>query len=488
MHEPTASPRWRETCSTPVLGATRQRRGRLRFPRGLIVIAVALGVLAIPAYAFAAPRHSSAKVTHSARSHRSRRPGDRNPRLSPEVRYTGQGPTGYTVTFQYWDPSATSVQIKGEWYFSSPSQTTTTSSQGLLPSQWSPGDFPIPYPNATAANWPVTAMTKNSRTGVWSYTTPLPSGVFTYGFFVNCSSSTQTGCTEISDPSNPPWNDHNGVSTGSVEPTSQVYVPSDPRFHTVNYWWQASTYPRGALGDVTYPSPTHVSPAGQNYLAIYTPPGYDPGRAAQYPTLYLSHGGGGNEVDWATQGDLRNIMDNLIDTGQIEPMVVVMPNENGYLQSTDPANPFAPNDQDLINNIIPYVQSHYDVSPSASERAVAGPSMGGAIVNTLMLNDTGEFAYYGVMSPGQWNHPTSPYAIPPLTPAQITAMQQVTGIYLGGGWQDPIHSWASGEAATLVSGQIPLTPDFINGGHEWYVWRILLHDFLTRVAFQPVPG
>jgi len=31
-------------------------------------------------------------------------------------------------------------------------------------------------------------------------------------------------------------------------------------------------------------------------------------------------------------------------------------------------------------------------------------------------------------------------------------------------------------------------PDFINGGHEWYVWRILLRDFLTRVAFFPVVG
>ena len=56
---------------------------------------------------------------------------------------------------------------------------------------------------------------------------------------VNCSSSTQTGCTEISDPSNPPWNVRHGVTAGSTEPSSKVYVPSDPRFHTVNYWWQA---------------------------------------------------------------------------------------------------------------------------------------------------------------------------------------------------------------------------------------------------------
>jgi len=99
---------------------------------------------------------------------------------------TDRPPTGYAVTFRFRDPSATSVQIKGEWYFSSPAQTTTSSSQGLLPFQWSPGDFPIAYPNSYEPNWPVTNLTKDPRTGVWSYTTPLPSGVFTYGFFVNC--------------------------------------------------------------------------------------------------------------------------------------------------------------------------------------------------------------------------------------------------------------------------------------------------------------
>src|SRR5579871_3704862 len=60
--------------------------------------------------------------------------------LKPKVRWTGRGPTGYQVTFSYYAPSATSVQIKGEWYFSNQAGTTTSSSLGLLPAQWSPGD------------------------------------------------------------------------------------------------------------------------------------------------------------------------------------------------------------------------------------------------------------------------------------------------------------------------------------------------------------
>jgi enterochelin esterase-like enzyme len=385
------------------------------------------------------------------------------------------------VTFHYWDPSATSVQIKGEWYFSSPAGTTTTSSQGLLPSQWSPGDFPIDYPNAPAANWPVITMTKSWPTGAWTYTTPLPSGTFTYGFFVNCSSPTQTGCTEISDPSNPPWNTQNGTTTGSVEPTSQVYVPSDPAFDTVDYSWQARNDVHGSLVDVTYSSPESISPPGTHPLAVYFPPGYKAHQATPYPTLYLSHGYGGNEVDWTTQGDATNILDNLIDTGQIQPIVVVMTDFNGFPGDclSNPAPWVAAYDQDLIDNVIPYVQAHYDVSSSVSERAFAGLSCGGGLANSLLYNDTSEFGYFGVMSP----YP----GVSTPTATQVTALQKV-GILVGGGWQDPIHSYVSSEVATLEGNDVGVFPDFVNGGHEWYVWRILLDDFLTRVAFFPVLG
>jgi enterochelin esterase-like enzyme len=402
-------------------------------------------------------------------------------KFSPQVVHTGRAPTGYVVTFRYFDPTATSVQIKGEWYFSSPGQTTTTSSQGLLPSQWKPGDFPIAYPNSPAANWPVVSMTRDPKSGVWTYTTPLPSGVFTYGFFVDCTSPTQTGCTEVYDPSNPPWNVHNGISTGSVEPTSQVYVPSYPRFDTVNYWWQAPARQRGKLMDVSYASPQSIDPVGTHPLAVYLPPGYDPSRSTPYPTLYLSHGYGGNEIDWTTQGDAANIIDNLIDTGQIQPMVVVMTDFNGFPGDclSNPAPWIAAYDADLLGNVVPYVQGHYNVSTDPTQQAFAGLSCGGGLANSLLYDDTSEFGYFGVMSP--YPGVTTP------TASQVTALEKV-GILVGGGWQDPIHSFAASEVTTLRGSGVGVFADFANAGHEWYIWRILLRDFLTRVAFYPVLG
>ena len=130
------------------------------------------------------------------------------------------------MTFRDSAPTATSVRIEGEWNSSSPARTTMAGSEGLLPTQWRPGDFPIAYPNSTSRNWPVNVMAEDHRTGVWSYTTPLPSGVFTYGFYINCPDPAVQSCTEVSDPSNPPWNTRGGVTAGSVEASSQVYVPS----------------------------------------------------------------------------------------------------------------------------------------------------------------------------------------------------------------------------------------------------------------------
>ena len=358
---------------------------------------------------------------------------------------------------------------------------------GLPPARWRPGDVPIQSPNSTNPNFPAADMRQAGHSGLWTYTTPLPSGVFIYGFYVNCPTADQTGCAEIPDPANPTWATRRGVVDAASIPISTVNVPSDPRFHTVDYSWQRPTDRQGRLAHVTYPSPGHLTPVGQNYLVVYTPPGYDPGRAKPYPTVYLNHGGGENELGWSIQGNLADLMDNLIGTGEVQPMVVVMPYGGGYPAST--ANQAYRTD--LVTHIVPWVEQHYHVSASAKDRAFSGLSFGGQVTNQLMLANTDRFGYYGMMSAGLAPGTT-------LTTDQIAALEKVT-IFVGAGWQDSIfadgftvngtqiHTGPANEVRTLTAAGLHVTTDFIDGGHEWYVWRILLRDFLTRVAFRPSP-
>lgn len=246
----------------------------------------------------------------------------------------------------------------------------------------------------------------------------------------------------------------------------------------MNYWWQAPNARHGHLTEHVYHSRLSQMPPGFNYLSVYTPPGYTPNRRTPYPTLYLSHGGGGNEIDWSTQGAAGNILDNLIDTGQIKSMVVVMTSFNGFGAGCGTTSWADQYDRNLVNTVIPYIQRNYNVSTSASDRAFAGLSCGGFLAASLLENYTHSFGYYSIMSGALLSQPTA---------KQLRAMRNV-GVMVGGGWQDPIHSLSVDALHTLRQGRVGVFPDFINGGHEWYVWRILLRDFLTRVAFFPVVG
>jgi enterochelin esterase-like enzyme len=397
--------------------------------------------------------------------------------VSPEVTHTGTAPTGYTVTFRIYDPTATRMRIRGEWFFSGPNDTTTTSSAGRLPSQWQVGDFPIANPNSgAAANWPVADMTLDPSTGIWSYTTPMPSGTYTYGFYRNCDAPAPqlAGCAEISDPSNPPFNLVGGVNQGAVEPTSQVYVPSDPAFGTRDLSQEAPNPVHGTVVDLTYADPESTNPAGQHYVAVYTPPGYDPNRAVAYPTLYLSHGGGGNEADWFTQGVANRIVDNLIAAGKMQPAVVVATNFNGL------PNGNAGYQNDLLTRVIPFIESHYNVSHSASDRAFAGLSAGGSRANQLIFNATTSFGYYATWSIGTGGAPPAGdarYANP--------ALQGLLALVVGGGRFDSITIPGKNNLeALLTQNGVPFIDDTVDGGHEWYTWRLLLNHFAGSVAFR----
>ncbi len=422
------------------------------------------------------------------------------PARSPEVTHTARGPTGYAVTFRYADPAAKRVQIRGDWRFARPSQLSQIAGtpdhpivegQGLSPDQWRPGDFVLPKPNGTGGAWPLTDMVKGAD-GVWTYTTPLPSGIFSYSFSIDCAdppappAPAPAPCRRIADPGNLPWNESGGAVAGSKVLSSQVFVPSDAAFNTVDYAWQGPARARGKLTLATYAAPGH--PAGQNRLVVYTPPGYDPARAKPYPTLYLSHGGGGNEMDWSTQGAAGDILDNLINSGQIEPLIMVMPNAGGF----PTGNWYEAYDRDLIDRMIPLVEAKYHVSKSAVDRAFSGLSGGGMLTNTFMLKYPQVFQYYGMMSAGL------PAQYATLTPEQVAGLKGKV-IWMGGGWQDVIHeagfalpnvishTGPARQISTFAKAGIPVTTTFVHGGHQWYVWRLLLKDFLTKSAFLPAP-
>ena len=163
---------------------------------------------------------------------------------------------------------------------------------------------------------------------------------------------------------------------------------------------------RGKLEKVDYES---KSVGVKRWMEVYTPPGYS--KDNKYPVLYLLHGAGGNERrEWTRQGVANVILDNLLADKKIEPLIVVFPNGNATAAPGDGAGGqrggfggpgWRENfTNDLLKDIIPFIESHYSTYTDADHRALAGLSMGGMQTRSISVANIDKFAYLGVFSGG----------------------------------------------------------------------------------------
>ena len=134
--------------------------------------------------------------------------------------------------------------------------------------------------------------------------------------------------------------------------------------------------PHGVMTFVEYDSKTLGE---RRQMRLYTPPGYS--SSQKYPVLYLLHGLGQDNRQWTEWCQADNVIDNLIAEGKIEPMIMVFPNGDAKLTVDDTAaagrsgredgfqgygKPF---EDDLLQEIIPYIESHYSVHADGEHRA-----------------------------------------------------------------------------------------------------------------------
>jgi enterochelin esterase family protein len=138
-------------------------------------------------------------------------------------------------------------------------------------------------------------------------------------------------------------------------------------------------------------------------MRVYTPPGYDQNPRARYPLLVLLHGGFDNEATWTEYGRAHFILDNLLAAKKAKPMLVVM--LDGFASRTVQATsqmerssgPTAFED-DLLNDVIPFVEKNYRIKPGRENWAITGLSMGGGQSLAIGLTHLVRFAWIGAMS------------------------------------------------------------------------------------------
>jgi len=156
--------------------------------------------------------------------------------------------------------------------------------------------------------------------------------------------------------------------------------------------------PHGKLEMIEYESQTVGT---TRKLQVHTPPSYS--KDKKYPVLYLLHGIGGDETEWQRFAKPDVLLDNLIADGKAVPMIIVMPNgraqKNGRADAGMGAAPaFAVFERDLLDDVIPAIQSRYNTSTNRESRALAGLSMGGGQSLNFGLTHLGTFAWVGGFS------------------------------------------------------------------------------------------
>ena len=107
-------------------------------------------------------------------------------------------------------------------------------------------------------------------------------------------------------------------------------------------------------------------------LKVYLPPCHDPDGDKALPVLYLLHGLGADNNQWVEIG-VPGMMDELISNGEIEPYIIVFPQEPNFYAPDD-----TPFDQMIIDELRPYIDARYNTKGERAYRAIGGLSRGAA--------------------------------------------------------------------------------------------------------------
>ena len=227
-------------------------------------------------------------------------------------------------------------------------------------------------------------------------------------------------------------------------------------------------------------------------MRVYTPASYEKGKK-KYPVVYIHHGGGEDYRGWIEQGRTNIILDNLIAAGKAVEMIVVSVDSN-VPTAGGGAGGYAPGGMDgyreeLINNIIPFVEKTFRVKTGPKNRAMCGLSMGGGQSFQIGLNEPDYFANVASFSSGMFGgiNGTADVdleaTVPGLlsNPAKFNSQHDV--FYLSCGEQDPRINYTRATAQKLLDSGVNVKFNSFPGDHEWQVWRKSFHEF-SQMLFK----
>ena len=213
-------------------------------------------------------------------------------------------------------------------------------------------------------------------------------------------------------------------------------------------------------------------------LEVYLPPCYN-AAVEDYPSVILLHGKPFSQADWDDLG-ADELVDEGIRQGIWPPFILVIPVQPEPLFSETDGGPGS-YETELMQGLLPYVETTFRTRRSTADRAIAGISRGGVWALEIAFRNPDAFGEVAALSPALALNYARP-AYNPLDIARLGAQAIPPRIYLGAGETD----WARLKTVDLAEaleahGEAPVFESVV-GGHESVTWQALMpgmFEYLT---------
>jgi enterochelin esterase-like enzyme len=236
--------------------------------------------------------------------------------------------------------------------------------------------------------------------------------------------------------------------------------------------------PHGEVKVVEYDSKTLGL---RRMLRVYTPPGYTADR--KFPVLYLQHGLGNTSTEWTQRARAPIIVDNLLADKKIQqPFIIVFPSGNATATMADEKQGDrtqesygTPYQEDLLKEIIPFIESHYSVYANRDHRAIAGMSMGSGQTLNIGLTNLDKFAWIASVAAAPNTRPAAELITDP------AALKQLKLLWLSVGNRDNLFRVSKGVHDYLTEKGVPHIWRVDTNGHDTAVMSNSLYHFAQKL-------
>lgn len=230
---------------------------------------------------------------------------------------------------------------------------------------------------------------------------------------------------------------------------------------------------------------------------VVLPPDYDPEK--RYPVLYLLHGLMSDEYSWldgvyGLPMGAQYIVQNACYFDGTPEMIVVCVNSLVNATETEPEwnmlPPSAPPElaetydltgRDIVECLMPYVNSHYSTLTGKDNTAIAGYSMGGREAMLTAFDYQDVFGWVGAFSSASFdeNVVSSSTYVPDFTLDEGSDGFRYVQITVG--MLDTLAPVSSGICDKLDAIDVEYTYESVFGMHDPSVWRGALKTFVQNI-------